>query len=178
VSGKYIEFLQNYISIVFHKLEKAAKGKVFCDLDMAHTFHQIVLSEFTSRMLTVVAPWGPVRPIFMPEGISPASGILHQTMIDILSDILYTTIAIFDNFLIASDSYDDCYNKIVKFITVCADRNVILGMSKSLIGFTKYVFFVYEISDGKYQLTQSRKDAVASLVFPQTLYLFYCLRKY
>jgi hypothetical protein len=42
-------------------------------------------------------------------------------------------------------------------------------MSKSLIGFTKCTFFGYEISEGKYQLTQSRKDAVASLVFPKTV---------
>jgi hypothetical protein len=65
--NKFIEFLQNYIPIVFHELEKAAKGKVFCDLDMTHAFHQIILSEFTSRMLTVITPWGPVRPIFMKE---------------------------------------------------------------------------------------------------------------
>jgi hypothetical protein len=74
-------------------------SKVFYDLDTTHAFHQIILSEFTSRMLTVITPWGPVRPIFMPEGISPASGILHQTMIDILSDMLPTCIAIFDSFL-------------------------------------------------------------------------------
>ena len=167
--NKWIEFHQNYVPIVFHELEKAAKGKMLCDLDMKNAFHQIVLAEFTSKMLTIVTPWGAVRPLFMPEGISPASGILHQTMVEILADILDTSIAIFDNFLIICDSYDDVYNKLVKFITICAERNVILGMSKSKIGFTKCVFFGYEIADGKYQLTQARKDSVASLVFPQTV---------
>jgi hypothetical protein len=166
--NKFIEFIQNYIPIVFNELEKAAEGEVFCDLDMTHAFHQIVLSECTSRMLTVITPWGPVRPRYMPEGISPASGILHQTMVEILSDMLDTSIAIFDNFLIVCNSYDDCYKKLVKFLTICAERNVILGMAKSKIGFTKCVFFGYEISKGTYQLTQSRKDAVSSLVFPKT----------
>jgi hypothetical protein len=50
--NKFIEFIQNYIPIVFNELEKAAE-EVFCDLDMTHAFHQIVLSECTSRMLTV-----------------------------------------------------------------------------------------------------------------------------
>ena len=146
--NKYIEFVQHYIPIVSHEIEKAAKGKVFCDLDMKNGFHQIVLAEFTSRMLTIITPWGPVRPLYMPEGISPASGILHHTMVDILTDVLDTCIAIFDNFLIVCESYDDCYKKLVKFITICADRNVILGMAKSKIGFTKCVFFGYEISEG------------------------------
>jgi hypothetical protein len=50
--NKFIEFIQNYIPIVFNELE-GSRGEVFCDLDMTHAFHQIVLSECTSRMLTV-----------------------------------------------------------------------------------------------------------------------------
>jgi hypothetical protein len=46
----------------------------------------------------------------MLEGISPASGILHQTMVEILSDMLIS-IAIFTTFLIVCNSYDDCYKK-------------------------------------------------------------------
>jgi hypothetical protein len=42
-------------------------------------------------------------------------------------------------------------------------------MAKCKIGYKKCVFFGYEIKDGKYQLTQSRKDSVTSLVFPKTV---------
>jgi hypothetical protein len=150
---------------VFSELEKAATGNMFCDLDMTHAFHQIPLADYTARMLTVFTPWGAVYLKFMPEGISPASGILHATMVDILKDMLYTSIAIFDNFLIVCDTYDDCYKKFVQFITICASRNVLLGMAKSKIGFTKCVFFGYEIEKGTYQLTQLRKDSVASHFF-------------
>jgi hypothetical protein len=165
----FIKHTQCYVPIVFKELEKAASGKVFCDLDMTHAFHQIPLADYTAKLLSVLTPWGSVYPKFMPEGISPASGILHTVMVDILKDMLYTSIAIFDNFLIVCDTYDDCYNKFVQFITICASRNIILGMPKSKIGFTSCVFFGYEIKGGTYQLTQSRKDSVASLVFPKTV---------
>jgi hypothetical protein len=89
-------------------------------------------------------------------------------MTEILQDMLYTSIAIFDNFLIVCDDYNDLFEKFNFFLTICANRNVILGMPKSKIGFRKCTFFGFEIFDGKYQLTQSRKDAVASLVFPKT----------
>jgi hypothetical protein len=103
-------------------------------------------------------------------------------MTEILQDMSYTSIAIFDNFLIVCDDYNDLYEKFVNFLTICAKRNVILGMPKSKIGFRKctsfgfkifdgkyqLTFFGFKIFDGKYQLTESRKDTVASLVFPKT----------
>ena len=167
--NQYIIYIQHWIPIVFNELEKAAEGKVFSDLDAKHAFHQIILEEATSRMLSILTPWGCVRPEFLPEGISSATAILHTIMTEILEDMLDTCIVIFDNFLIVCDSFDDCYKKLVKFLTICADRNVILGMAKSKIGWESCVFFGYQIEKGTYQLTQSRKDAVASLVFPTTV---------
>ena len=167
--NQYIIFIQHWIPNVFHELEKAAKGKVYSDIDMKNAFHQFILTLATSRMLSVLTPWGCFRPEFMPEGISSASGILHSVMTEIFEDMLHTCIVIFDNFLIVCDSYVDCYNKLVKFLTICDNRNVKLGMAKSKIGWESAVFFGYQIEKGTYQLTQSRKDAVASLVFPKTV---------
>jgi hypothetical protein len=151
-----------------HELEKAAKGKVFHDLDMKNAFHQIMLSLATSLLLSIVTPWGTVRPVFMPEGISPASGLLHNTMTEILSKWLDCAIIIFDNFLIVCDDFQDAYIKLVGFITTCSERNVILGMAKSKLGYTEATFFGYLIKDGTYQLTPERKIAVTSLAMPQT----------
>jgi hypothetical protein len=47
----YIKKTQAYIPIISKELEKAAKGKIFCDLDMTHAFHQIPLATYTGKML-------------------------------------------------------------------------------------------------------------------------------
>jgi hypothetical protein len=159
--------MQMYIPIVMHELEKAAKGKVFHDLDMKNAFHQILLSKATSLLLSIVTPWGTVRPKFMPEGISPASGLLHNYMVEILSEWLDCAIIIFDNFLVVCNDFKDAYHKLVGFITTCSIRKVILGMAKSKLGYIDATFFGYFIKDHTYSLTTERKMAVSSLAMPQ-----------
>ena len=51
-------------------------------LSVANSFHQIPISEKTSNRLSIQTPWGLVRPIFVPEGIGPASGILQKCVMD------------------------------------------------------------------------------------------------
>ena len=84
---------------------------VFIDLDWTNSFHQIPISEQTSNRLSIQTPWGLVRPIFVPEGVGPASGILQKCVMDISSDFESWTIAIFDNLLILAHSYTDAYDK-------------------------------------------------------------------
>ena len=98
--NKFMKHIQHFIPIVFNELEKAAKGRVFIDLDMKNAFHQILLDYYTSSMLSILTMWGCVRPLYMPEGISPASGILNSIMTNVLKDALDHTIVIFDNFLV------------------------------------------------------------------------------
>ena len=75
---------------------------------------------------------------------------------------------IFDNFLVVCNSFDDAYNKLVGFMTTCSERNVVLGMAKTLLGYPECVFFGYRITHGTYQLTEARKQAVSSLAMPKT----------
>jgi hypothetical protein len=67
--NKFIKIPQQPIPIIHHELIKAAKFKVFVDLDMANSFHQIPLSREFSDLLSVKTPWGLVRPKFIPEGM-------------------------------------------------------------------------------------------------------------
>ena len=164
----FIKFMQCWIPIIMHELEKAAMGKYFLDFDMKNAFHQIILSKATSLLLTILTPWGAVRPLYMPEGISPATGILHTVMTEIFKDLLEWAIVIFDNFLVVTSDFQDCYNKLVTFVTRCSERNVVLGMAKSKLGFPEALFFGYLIKDGTYRLTDARKLAVTSLVMPTT----------
>ena len=48
----------------------------------------------------------------MPEGRSPAQGILMTVMKEIFEDYEEWMIVIFDNMLILAHDYDDAYNKL------------------------------------------------------------------
>ena len=142
--NQYITIPKYPIPIVQHELTKASRFKVFVDLDMTNSFHQIPLSEKSSNLLSVQTPWGLVRPKFLPEGVGPASGIQQSSVKDVFDfeDFPDWTIVIFDNFLILADDFEDAANKLERVIARCAEFGVVLKIKKSFIGFDKATFSV------------------------------------
>ena len=119
--NKFISIPQEPIPIVQHELTKAAKFKIFVDLDMANSFHQIPISQHFSELLSVQTPWGLVRPKFLPEGVGPASGLLQNLVREIFKDFEEWTVVIFDNFLVLADDHDDAYEKLAKILKRCEE---------------------------------------------------------
>jgi hypothetical protein len=96
----FIHISQEPIPHVQQALAKAAGWKVFIDLDMTNSFHQIPIDNDSSDLLSVSTPWGLYRPKFLPEGVGPASGILQAIVRKIFAAFDDWIIVIFDNFLI------------------------------------------------------------------------------
>ena len=166
--NEYITIPQQPIPIVVHELTKAAKFKVYVDLDMTNSFHQIPLADHFSQLLSVQTPWGLVRPKFLPEGVGPASGMLQSIVREVFTDFEDWTVVIFDNFLILADDYEDAANKLEKVLERCAEYGIVLKMKKSFIGVDKVTFFGYEVTHGQWRLSQTRKDAIQALPFPKS----------
>ena len=85
---------------------------IYFDLDATNAYHQRNLSKTTSELLSVPTVWALVRPLFMPEGRSPAQGILMTVMKKIFEDYEEWMIVKFDNMLILAHDYDNTYNKL------------------------------------------------------------------
>ena len=101
---------------------------------MTNSFHQFSLTERTSQFLAVQTPWGLVEPLFLPEGVSPASGHLQSTMMQMFGDFTDWTIVIFDNILVLAHDEKDAIEKLRLFLERCEARNVILKLKKSWFG--------------------------------------------
>jgi phospholipid-translocating ATPase len=120
-------------------------------------------------MLSVVTPLGQFEPIFLPEGIPPASQILQRTVIEIFHEFLEWMIVIFDNFLILAHSYDDAYDKLERVFHRCIERNLVLKFKKSFLGFPYANFFGYICHPGHFALSDKRKSAIQDIPFPTKL---------
>ena len=162
----YICIPQEPIPNVQQSLAKAAGWKVFVDLDMTNSFHQIPIDDFSSNLLSVSTPWGLFRPKFLPEGVGPASGILQAIVRNIFADFDDWTIVIFDNFLILASDYPDALSKLQLILQRCQQHHLVLKMKKSWIGTTIVTFFGYEVHPGSWRLSRSRKDAITQMIFP------------
>ena len=163
----YLDIPQQPIPIVVHELTKAAGFKVYVDMDMTNSFHQIPLAASSSDLLSVQTPWGLYKPSFLPEGVGPASGILQNLVREIFKDFVDWTVVIFDNFLILADDYVDAFNKLQRVLERCKQFGIILKMKKSWIGVDKVTFFGYEVTHGKWSMSQGRKDAIKAMSMPR-----------
>ena len=67
---------------------------------MTNFFYLFTLTDRTSQYLVVQTTWGLVQPRFLPEGVSPASGHLQSTMMQMFGSFSDWAIVIFDNMLI------------------------------------------------------------------------------
>ena len=142
---------------------KAAGWKVFVDLDMTNSFHEIPIDDFTSNLLSVSTPWGLFRPKFLPEGVGPASIVRR-----IFADFDDWIIVIFDNFLILASDYHDALTKLEMVLHRCQTNGLVLKMKKSWIGPNVVTFFGYEVHSGSWQVSNTRKAAISSMIFPTT----------
>jgi hypothetical protein len=142
---------------------------VFADLDWTNAYHQLRLDAETSRKLSVVVFGEQVEPVFMPEGVGPASGILQKVVSDLFGDFEKFTIAIYDNLLVLAHDYVDLISKLKVIFKRCFERNVILKFTKSWLGFDHANFFGYVCKKDKYELSDERKASIKEIPFPKTL---------
>ena len=171
--GDYATMVNHYIETghypiphVFHSLEKISKFKKFFDLDMSNSFHQFPLAEKTRRLLSIQTPWGQYEPLFLPEGVPPASGILQKFVYEVFADFEDWIIVIFDNFLVLANDYKDGFEKLSLVLARCRDKNLVLKFTKSWIGFDSVEFFGYKCSFQTYCLTDKRKDSILQIPMP------------
>ena len=155
-----------HIPRVQHELERFRGFKYFIDLDMVNSFHQFKLGKSTSEKLSIITPWGTYRPVFMPEGVSPATGVLQSHMREMFAEFSDWAIVIFDNFCIGGHSMADLLEKFKKFVAKCKEYNVFLKFSKCYFGFDKVKFFGYEVDGEGWAIDASRKEAITALPFP------------
>ena len=157
------------IPVVKHELAKIINYSVYVDIDLTNSYHQFKLGETTKSRLSVQTPWGQVQPKFMPEGVTPASGILQAAISDIFASFDEWTIRIFDNMLILAHDYNDAFNKFKQVIQRCRERNVVLKFAKTWIGFQRVNFFGYDCKHRSYGLSEQRKSSIYSMVMPDSI---------
>ncbi len=168
-ANQWILPFQYPIPYVQLSLQKAAGWNFFGDIDMTNAFHQVRLGPITSMRLALTTPWGLVEPLFLPEGVSPASPYLQSIVMSIFRDMEAFAIVIFDNILLGGRTKQELYNNFEKFIDRCNERNIHCNFKKTWIGKTSAKFFGYTVCNNSWSLDDTRKKVLLDIPFPQKL---------
>ena len=142
------------------------KFRLYCDLDMLASFHQLRIDDASMQWLSVVTPWGQYMPQFLPEGIPPATAMLQAAVDRIFKQHEDRLLAIYDNFLLCGTGEMDMYEQLVKVFATCRRNNLFLKLSKCFFGVKQVKFFGYVCTPEKYYLDDKRVDSVQSIEYP------------
>ena len=91
-----------------------------------------------------------------------------KNVMEMFKDFSEWPITIFDNVLLLAHNEKDACDKLERFLARCAERNVILKMQKTWLGFSSVKFFGYKVSYGKYEMDDDRKKTISEYTMPTT----------
>ena len=83
IVNKYVITNHGPLSDVRLNIDRISNYSIFADIDLKNGFHQVRATEQTSRMISIVTPWGQFQSPFMQEGIPIASFRFQQVMVTI-----------------------------------------------------------------------------------------------
>jgi hypothetical protein len=91
------------------------------------------LSVKSSSYLAVHAPNGQYRPVFMPEGLDPATSIYQRVMRAIFKDFLAEKwfFVIIDNISFGADTLEELADRMIRVLERCKEANLTLKFEKS-----------------------------------------------
>jgi hypothetical protein len=166
--NKFIVSGASIIPNVQKELNKIQGFSIYVDLDLVNGFHQCALGPITAARLSLSTPVGQFQPKYLPEGVTPASGILQLHMRTIFANVDEFTVVIFDNLLVLAYDYKDAYKKLDKVLDRCIERNIYLKFTKSWIGIDAVQYFGYECRKDCYQISKARKQAIMDVPRPSS----------
>jgi hypothetical protein len=151
-------------------LDKITKGKFryFASIDAKNAYHQIRLSLASQELLSIKTPLGQKQPQFMPEGVSIAAFILQKVVMDVFQEYEDFMIVLADNFLVLAQDEEDLLVKLDLVYQRCIDRNVIINLNKSELGFQELDFWGYHINKDSYKVSEKRLQGITDFKFPDT----------
>jgi len=120
------------------------------------------------ELLSLQTTDGQFCPLFLPEGVGPASSSLQSTMREIFSDMPHVHV-LMDNILVGCDSISECVDRLIKILERCKRSGITLKMSKSRIGMTSANFFGIIVGNNTHTLDPARAQGISDMPYPSNI---------
>ena len=170
VINQYIARVHEPLPLAQEIVQKSAACKYFLDLDLTNGYHQLPLHPETQELLSVQTQLGQFCPIYLPEGVGPASSSLQSTMREIFEDDEQPNVhVLMDNLLVGCDTILECGHMLCRLLQKCKDTGVTLKMAKSKLGMSTANFFGIVVGHNTHTLDPARAQGVNDMPYPKSV---------
>jgi hypothetical protein len=152
-------------------LPKLKNAKVFSKLDVKEAYWHVRLDDASSKLTTMITPFGRYRWTRLPFGLKVSSEIFQRKLDEALGD-LDGVFCIVDDVIIAgcgqteADAEKDNQRKLAKVLEKCAEKNIILNDDKKETGLREIVFHGHRITKDGVKVDEAKVRAIRDMPRP------------
>ena len=163
---------EHYKLLVFDDvLPKLKDAKVFSKLDVREAYWHVRLDEESSKLTTMITPFGRYRWKRLPFGLKVSSEIFQRKLDEALGGPK-GVFSVVDDIVIAGcgqtmeEAQIDNQRKLTKTLKRCAEKNIVLNEDKHQTGLTEITFHGHRITKDGVEADEAKVEAIRDMPAP------------
>ena len=152
-------------------LPKLKDAKVFSKLDVREAYWHVRLDEESSKLTTMITPFGRYRWKRLPFGLKVSSEIFQRKLDEALGG-LKGVFSVVDDIVIAGcgqtmeEAQIDNQRKLTKTLKRCAEKNIVLNEDKQQTGLTEITFHGHRVTKDVVKADKAKVQAIRDIPAP------------
>ena len=154
------------ITDMLQKLE----GFMFAtSLDLNMGYYHMVLTPFSSRLCTIVLPWGKYEYCRLPMGLCISPDVFQEKMSELMAGLEFARAYLDDLLIISTETgFDKHLEKLEQVLTRLQEAGLKINAVKSFFARTNLEYLGYNISREGLRPNQKKVEAILQLEAPKT----------
>ena len=152
-------------------LPKLRDAKVFSKLDVREAYWHVKLDEESSKLTTMITPFGRYQWKRLPFGLKVSSEIFQCNLDEALGG-LEGVFSVVDDVVIAGcgqtveEAQVDNQRKLTETLKRCAEKNIVLNEDKQQTGLTEITFHGHRITKDGLKIDEAKVQAFRNMPAP------------
>ena len=138
-------------------------------LDLNMGYYHMVLTPFSSRLCTIVLPWGKYEYCRLPMGLCISPDVFQEKMSELMAGLEFARAYLDDLLIISTEAgFDKHLEKLEQVLTRLQQAGLKINAVKSFFARTNLEYLGYNISREGLRPNQKKVEAILQLEAPKT----------
>ena len=137
-------------------------------IDLNMGYHNILLDEFSSKLCTIVLPWGKYEYLRLPMGLCTAPDIFQEKMSELMQDFGFVRTYLDDVLILSNGSYVDHLKKVDQVLARLQAVGLKINIHKSAFCRTECEYLGYWITRNGIKPLSKKVEAINKIASPTT----------
>ena len=131
-------------------------------------YHNILLDSASSKLCTIVLPWGKYEYLRLPMGLCNAPDIFQERMAELMQDFEFVRTYIDDLLILSNGSYADHLQKVEQVLARLQEAGLKINIQKSAFCRQECEYLGYWITRNGIKPLSKKVEAINNIAIPTT----------